>query len=280
MQPDSRTIKSRALVVARVSTDDQAEAGNGVNAQLDSCKAWAAREGLELLGPFLDEGVSGAAPLDKRPGLMAALAELRPGDVLLVAKRDRLGRDPFVIAMIEAAVKRGGGRVVSAAGEGTDGDGPTDVLMRRIVDAFGEYERLVIKARTKAALGAKSRRGERVGTVPYGFALVDDGRRSMADLPLGLVADPAELETLGTIRGLRDAGMGPRGIARELTRRAIPTKGGAVAWSHTTIIRILARLDAPTPATPAVWAAHPPSAPIPSMHTNRSHHHAPDDRHP
>ena len=58
-----------------------------------------------------------------------------------------------------------GGRAVgvlhlqSAAGEGTDTDGPTDILMRRIVDAFGEYERLIIKARTKAALRSR-RAGE------------------------------------------------------------------------------------------------------------------------
>src|SRR4051794_6445675 len=105
----------RAIIALRVSTDDQADAGNGMNAQLDACRAWAAREGRPVVGPFLDEGVSGAAPLDKRPGLMGALAEVGKGDVLLFAKRDRLGRDPFVIAMIEAAARCAGGRVVSAA---------------------------------------------------------------------------------------------------------------------------------------------------------------------
>ena len=232
----------RAIVALRVSTDDQAEAGNGMNAQRDACRAWAAREGREVVGPFLDEGVSGAAPLDKRLGLMGALAEVGKGDVLLVAKRDRLGRDPFVIAMIEAAVKRAGGRVVSAAGEGTDGDGPTDVLMRRIVDAFGEYERLVIKARTKAALGAKARRGERTGRVPFGFDLVDDGRRSKKGLPLALVANPAEQTIIAEIRALAAGGMPPVAIARELARRAVPSKTGA-SWSNAAIRRILARRD-------------------------------------
>lgn len=59
--------------------------------------------------------------------------------MLIVAKRDRLGRDPMVVAMIESAVKRKGARIVSAAGEGTDSDSPTDILMRRMVDAFAEY---------------------------------------------------------------------------------------------------------------------------------------------
>lgn len=86
---------------------------------------------------------------------MDALSILGSGDVLLVAKRDRLGRDPLIVALIEAAVSRKGCRIVSAAEEGTASDGPTDVLMRRMVDSFAEYERLVIKSRTRAALDAK-----------------------------------------------------------------------------------------------------------------------------
>jgi len=214
--------------------------------------------------------------LDKRPALMGALAEVGKGDVLLVAKRDRLGRDPFVIAMIEAAVKRAGGRVVSAAGEGTDGDGPTDVLMRRIVDAFGEYERLVIKARTKAALGAKKRRGERTGKVPLGYDLVDDGRRSKKGRPLGLVANADELAVVETIRELSASGLGARGIARELTARGIPTKSGSATWAHGTITRILGRFasDPPRPrdASP-VWTVHAPMQPNPPhVLAPRSHH--------
>lgn len=59
--------------------------------------------------------------------------------------------------------------MVSAAGEGTDSDNPTDILMRRIVDAFGEDERLLIGARAKAALRAKRAQGLRAGDVPFGF---------------------------------------------------------------------------------------------------------------
>lgn len=43
--------------------------------------------------------------------------------------------------------------------------------MRRIVDAFVEYERLVIRARTRAALTVKRSRGERIGGIPYGHQL-------------------------------------------------------------------------------------------------------------
>jgi DNA invertase Pin-like site-specific DNA recombinase len=60
--------------------------------------------------------------------------------VLLVAKRDRIGRlDPLPMAMIESAVRRKRARIVSAAGEGTENDDPSSILMRRMIDAFAEY---------------------------------------------------------------------------------------------------------------------------------------------
>ena len=238
----------RAVFYRRCSTDEQSESGAGMKAQLDACMSHADRADLELVGDFADEGVSGAAPLDKRPGLLDALAMIGPGDVLLVAKRDRLGRDPIVVAMIEAAVGRQGGRVVSAAGEGTDGDNPTSVLMRRIVDAFAEYERLVIKARTRSALAAKRRRGQRTGSVPIGFDLADDGQRSKTDRPLALVPNVAELATMALVRQLRAGGVSLRKIAAELDRREIRPKEGGERWSHSAVVRILERADAP-PAT-------------------------------
>lgn len=222
----------RIVTYLRVSTEEQAESQAGLRAQRDSCGDWARRNGGTQAGEFADEAVSGAASLDSRPGLLDAIASLEKGDVLLVAKRDRIARDPIVAAMIEAAASRRGARIVSAAGEGTDGDGPTDVLMRRIVDAFAEYERLVIKARTKAALRAKIRRGERVGAVRYGYSLAVDGKTLE---PLA-----AEQAVIGIIEELRLAGESYEKIAAELTRRGIPTKTGK-RWGATTVWKIANR---------------------------------------
>lgn len=111
----------------------------------------------------MDAGVSGGLALEHRPALLAALDAIGGGDVLLIAKRDRLGRSVLNVAMIERLVERKGARIVSAAGEGTDDDGPTSVLMRQIVDSFAQYERAVIRSRTRAAMAAKKRRGERAG---------------------------------------------------------------------------------------------------------------------
>src|SRR5262249_28883596 len=138
----------RAIVYLRVSTDEQAESGLGLESQLAACRAFAARMGWEIV-LIVEDTMSGGLKLEKRTILLDAIAALKHGDVLLVAKRDRLSRgDMLATATIEAFIERRKARIVSAAGEGTEADDPANVLMRRIVDAFGEYERLVIKSRT------------------------------------------------------------------------------------------------------------------------------------
>ncbi len=75
--------------------------------------------------------------------------------MLLVAKRDRLARDVVVAAMVDRLAERHGARVLAADGTG-NGDGPEAMLMRGIVDVFAQYERALIRARTKAALAVKA----------------------------------------------------------------------------------------------------------------------------
>jgi len=211
----------KIVAYLRVSTDEQADSSAGLDAQLDACRQIA--EG-EVAAVYQDAGISGKAGLDKRPGLLAAIDALEAGDVLLVAKRDRIARDPLVMAMSEAAVQRKKARIASAAGEGTDSDSPSDVLMRRMVDAFAEYERLLIGARMRAALQGMRARGQRVGSIPYGYRLGDDGL---------LVEEASEQRIVGLVRQLRAGGATLRAIADELTARKMRPRG--TCWHPQTI---------------------------------------------
>ena len=194
----------------RCSTDDQAESGAGLAAQRDACRGWAEKQGQEVAAFFADESVSGSKSLEHRPALLELLGSLKTGDVVLVAKRDRVARDVVVSAMTEAAIQRKGARLVSAAGEGSEDDSPAGLLMRRLVDSFSEYERAVIASRTKAALGAKRARGERVGQVPYGHHLAADG--------VHLEVDNLEQAVIAEARRLSDSGLSLRAVAAELLR--------------------------------------------------------------
>lgn len=162
--------------------------------------------------------------------LLAALDDLERGSTLVVAKRDRLARDVVIAATIERAADRVGATVVSADGAGV-GDGPEAELLRRIVDAVAAYERGLIRGRTKAALAARKRRGERTGSVPYGKQLCDDGVR--------LVDDEGEHAVIARIVDMAAAGQSHRSIAAELNAAGVPARGSR--WHPTTVGRLLRR---------------------------------------
>ena len=164
-----------AVLLSRVSTGAQAASGLGLEAQHAAMVAYCEREGLTVASSFTDAGVSGRAPLEEREGLLAALAavvEHRAG-VLLVASMDRVARDPLLLLTIERTLANSGCRLVSVKGEGTEGNDPSAVFMRRILSAVGEMEANLVSFRTKSALSAKKARGERLGRPPKGFSVVE-----------------------------------------------------------------------------------------------------------
>jgi DNA invertase Pin-like site-specific DNA recombinase len=220
-----------ATIYNRVSTDEQAATGLGLAAQVAACDAFASKAGHTVTACHTDAGISGAAGLEDRPGLMAAIAGLRRGDALVVAKRCRLGRDQMAILMIERAVSRKGAVILSADGIG-NADDPASQFMKNVIDAASVYERGLIRSRTKAALAAKRRAGELAGEVPFGW--VSDGNGRLIE-----VAD--EQAILRIIGELRAAGVSLRKIAAELTAAGHRTKKGNAAWTHTTVKSILDR---------------------------------------
>jgi DNA invertase Pin-like site-specific DNA recombinase len=223
---------SPALAVAylRASKDEQKLSPE---AQRASIEAWAAREGVQVAAWFTDQGVCSVTPVEGRPALLAALAALREhgAGVLVVAKRDRVARDVVIGATIGRAVQAAGAALVSAMGEG-NGDSPSDAMMRGVVDVFAQYERDMIRARTKAALAAKSAKGERAGSITFGFRLATDG--------IHVERDEAEQGVLAVVRELRAAGLSQRSIAAELAARGLLSRSGQ-AFGQTQIARMLAR---------------------------------------
>jgi DNA invertase Pin-like site-specific DNA recombinase len=219
----------------RVSTDDQAL---GPVAQREALARWCTANGAELVACFEDTG-GGALPLDKRPGLLAAIdaLEANGAGLLLVAKRDRLARDVMNAGMVERLAERVGARTRSVAGEGTEGDAgdPAAMMLRGIIDVFAQYERAVIRARTRAALAVKKSRGERTGSVPYGYQLAADGRT--------LEPNAAEARAVALARELREEGMTLRVIGARLTAAGCIPRGGAT-WNPNTVARIVAAVGA------------------------------------
>jgi len=203
----------------RVSTGEQAL---GLAAQRAAIEAWVAAQGGYVVAWCVDEGVSGAAPLAKRPGLVEALAAAGKRGTIVVARRDRLARDPLVALLAERAV----GAIVCA--DQAEPDGPAGELMRRVLDATAAFERALIRERVRAALAVKRARGERTGALPLGARVGPDGL---------LEVDPAERAAIERIGELRAGGLSIRRIAQRLNAEGVPARGSR--WHHTSVDRVL-----------------------------------------
>jgi len=121
------------------------------------------RQALEAAGcerMFEDQGISGAAT--ERKGLKKALHALKPADVLVVWKLDRLGRSlPHLIETITALRDREVG--FQSLQKNIDTTSGRAVLYAHSLAALAEFEREMIRDRTKAGMQAAKRRGVQLG---------------------------------------------------------------------------------------------------------------------
>jgi DNA invertase Pin-like site-specific DNA recombinase len=220
------------IIYTRVSTQEQADSGAGLNAQLDACRAFAMLKGWGVSAEYQDAGVSGTADVEKRTGLMTAIGELRKGDVLLVAKRDRIGRDVMLVKTIERMVakRKASIHALNGSNEAT----PEGALMNTLMDGFAAYEVAVIRARTKAALGAKKARGERMGKIPFGFMADSDG--------VHVVPCEHEQGILRMIANFRNDGYSLQRIANALNNKSMFNRQGN-PWNPVLLHTICKDLD-------------------------------------
>lgn len=219
-------------VYLRVSTQDQADSGDGYNAQLDACKKWAEERGKEIHFHW-KECISGGTDLYKRPILQYIISFLSPHDILLVARRDRIGRGVMINATIDDAVRRRKAKLISVAGEGGEGNDPSSVMFREITDCFSGYERNLIKKRTSAVMSSKKARNERVGKIPFGKQLHADG--------VHLEDDSEELLVLVEMKRLRELDMSCRRVAEALNGKGMINR--RLLWNVYSVYGALNRLD-------------------------------------
>jgi len=136
---------------ARVSTPEQDTA-----LQTDAL----GKAGCERM--FTDT-MSGAT--SERPGLSSAMEFLRESDVLVVWRLDRLGRSlPHLIEVVAGLNARGIG--FRSLTEAIDTTTPGGRLIFHVFGALGQFERDLIRDRTKAGLSAAAARGRKGGRKP------------------------------------------------------------------------------------------------------------------
>lgn len=174
---------------ARVSTQDQDAA-----AQIAALKT----AGCELV--FQDKASGGRWD---RPELHRLLGQLRQGDVLVVWKLDRLSRAlKDVLALMEKVTQAGAG--FRSLTEAIDTTSPGGRMMMQIVGTFAEFERAMLRERTRNGLDAARQQGRIGGRRPKLKThqqqeigqLVNSGQKTAADAARLFNVHPATVSRL------------------------------------------------------------------------------------
>jgi DNA invertase Pin-like site-specific DNA recombinase len=213
--------ENTAVAYLRVSTEEQADSGAGLDAQRAAIETAARARGWTITGWYVDAGASGKS-MDGRPQLAEALATVRAGDAaaLVVAKLDRLSRSALDFARLMDDAKRRGWNLV-ALDLGIDLSTPAGKLIAGVMAQVAEWERDVIGQRTRDGLAAKRAAGVRLGR-PRDLD-AETGRRIVAD---------------------RAAGTPLAAIADRLNSEGVPTARGGRRWYPSTVLAVLNSQDA------------------------------------
>jgi DNA invertase Pin-like site-specific DNA recombinase len=190
MQNHWQYVSANMLIgYARVSTNEQDTAAQVAALKSAGC------------GRIFREKASGGRW--DRPELHRLLDQLRKGDVLVVWKLDRLSRSlrDVLTIMEQIAEAKAGFRSLS---EAIDTTSPAGRMMMQMLGAFAEFERAMLRARTKAGLESARRQGRIGGRRPKLrpqqqaeiIKMVSRGRRTAADAARLFDVHPATVSRL------------------------------------------------------------------------------------
>ena len=147
----------RVEAVAYIRTSSAANVGADKDSdkrQRAAIESFAKRAGFALVAEYNDAAVSGADPIDTRPGFAELLDRIEGNGVRTVIVEDasRFARELMTQELGILALIQRGVRVLTANGDDlTDSSDPSRKMMRQIAGAFHEYEKARLVAKLKAA---------------------------------------------------------------------------------------------------------------------------------
>jgi len=203
---------TRVVGYIRVSTDEQATSGLGLEAQRAVIVAECQRRGWVLTEVYEDAGAS-AKSMVGRPALQEALDAVRSHEAaaLVVAKLDRLSRSLLDFAALMEDSRTGGWALV-ILDLGVDTTTPSGEMVANVMATFAQFERRLIGQRTKDALAVKKAQGVKLGRP----RVLDEAVRAR------IVEE-------------RGAGKTLAAIAEGLLADGVPTAQGGVQWYPSTV---------------------------------------------
>lgn len=149
---------SRTFAYARVSTQNQETQNQVAEIEAAGFKVEAHR--------IITEIISGSTAISQRPEFTRLLDKMEVGDVLIVTKLDRLGRDAIDVASTVAALEERGIRVHCLALGGVDLTSSAGKLTMGVINAVAQFERDLLIERTQAGLARARDEGKQMGRPP------------------------------------------------------------------------------------------------------------------
>jgi site-specific DNA recombinase len=229
----------RAILYARVSTNEQARSGYSLAQQMEALREYADHERYEVLEEISDAGQSGASL--ERPGIDRVRDLVAAGGVsaVLAQDRDRFAREPAYLYLLrqEFAVYSCALRALNDRGD----DSPEGELTDGILDQIARYERAKIAERSRRGKLRKAREGKVIaGPLPdYGF-LYNEHRDNFI----------IHEDTMPVVRRIFEMigveGQSLWAVKKTLERECVPTPKGARYWSQA-FLRICVHNDAYRP---------------------------------
>ena len=146
---------SRAFAYCRVSTLEQ----NTENQRMEIEAAGFAVKSQRLL----EEHISGSVAASERPGFTRLLDRMENGDVLIVTKLDRLGRNAMDVRKTVEQLAASGIRVHCLALGGVDLTSPAGKMTMQVISAVAEFEKDLLIERTHSGIARARASGKRFG---------------------------------------------------------------------------------------------------------------------
>lgn len=149
---------SRVFAYCRVSTTDQ-------TTQNQSMEIKTAGFAIET-HRIIEESISGSIAAKERPGFTKLIDRMESGDVLVVTKLDRLGRNAMDVRATVELLAGSGVRVHCLALGGVDLTSPAGKMTMQVIAAVAEFERDLLIERTQSGINRAKSAGKRFGRPP------------------------------------------------------------------------------------------------------------------
>lgn len=205
---------SRCVIYARYSSHAQRE--ESIEQQVEVCRAYAERNGLEVAEVYADEARSGRSTFGRERFLqMVDDAQRGEWGSVVVYKLDRFARDRYDSAIYKRRL-RDCGVVVRSATEAIP-DGPEGRLMEAVVEGVAEWYSADLSQKTKRGMYANARKCMANGVPVFGYSVGSDGR---------YVVDEAQAAIVREVFALWLRGVDGASISREMASRGVRAASG------------------------------------------------------